>query len=112
MSDLILFAILNSFFRMGVAGIVIYKLLMFRDSFNQLERAGLSLGGGTALLTIPVIFDVHKIGTPMDGWAGTMFTFAMFLYFLGRLRRMLNHAARNEEMNQRAREHLRDRGKL
>lgn len=112
MSIIILFAILNSVFRLAVAVILIYKLLFFRDNFNHLERAGLSFGAGTALLTIPVIFDINKIGTPMDGWAGALFTFAMFLYFLGRLRRLIRHAAANEEMNQMAREHLRERGKL
>jgi hypothetical protein len=112
MTSLIFFAVLNSICRLGVAFIMIYKLLAFRDQFNQLERAGLSLGSGTALLTIPVIFDVNKIGTPMDGWAGTAFTFSVFLFFLGRFRRMMAHAARNEEMNERARQHLIERERL
>jgi uncharacterized membrane protein (DUF441 family) len=112
MTALVLFAVLNSTFRLAVAAILVYKLLFYRDTFNHLERAGLAFGSGTALLTIPVIFDINKVGTPMDGWAGTAFTFAMLLYFLGRLSRIRAHAQRNEEMNERAREHLKERGKL
>lgn len=111
MTALILFAVMNSGFRLIVSGILIYKLFHFRDTFNQLERAGLSIGAGTSLLTIPVIFDVNKIGTPMDGWAGTAFTFAMMLYFLGRAQRMRAHAAANEEMNRQARRHLSRKGR-
>ncbi len=109
MSSLIVFAALNAAFRMAVAGILIYKLTFYRDTFNQWERAGLSVGAGTSLLTIPVIFDIQKIGTPMDGWAGALFTFAMLLYFIGRVKRLHAHEARNDEMRAQARRHFDDK---
>ena len=55
MTMLIIFAALNSAFRLIVAAILAYKLRCFRETFNQLERAGLSIGAGTSVLTIFVI---------------------------------------------------------
>lgn len=109
MTAVILFAMLNSAFRLAVTGILIYKLFHFRETFNQWERAGMSIAAGTSFLTIPVIFDINKTGTPMDGWAATAFTFGVMVYFIGRLLRLRAHATNNEAMNARAREHLRDR---
>lgn len=112
MTMLILFAALNSAFRLAVTAILVFKLFCFRDTFNQLERAGMSIAAGTSFLTIPVIFDLNKTGTPMDGWAGTAFTFGVLIYFIGRMTRLRAHAAANDEMNRQAREHLTERGKL
>jgi hypothetical protein len=102
----ILFAVLNSVFRLAVTAILIYKLFNYRESFNEWEKAGMSIAAGTCFLTIPVIFDIDKTGTPMDGWAGTAFTFGIMIYFIGRMKRLHAHAVNNEAMNRQAREHL------
>ena len=110
MTVAIIFAALNSLFRLAVTGILIYKLFNYRDTFNQWERAGMSIAAGTSFLTIPVISDVNKTGTPMDGWAATMFTFGVMIYFIGRMIRLKAHAVANDRMNRQAREHLREKG--
>jgi uncharacterized membrane protein (DUF441 family) len=112
MTAIIAFAVLNSLFRLAVTVILMFKLVCFRDTFNHLERAGMSIAAGTSCLTIPVIFDIKNTGTPLDGWAATAFTFGVLIYFFGRLVRLRAHAAANREMNHDARKHLSERSKL
>jgi len=85
--------ILNSLARLLIAAILIWKLLRFPGLFNSWERNGMALGAGTALLTITVIWDGER--SPFDGWATTLFSFAMLLYFIGRTTRHWRHERNN-----------------
>ena len=55
--------------RAAVAGLIVYGLTRFHEGLGLPERVGAGLIGGSALMTIPIVFDVDKDGTPFDVWA-------------------------------------------
>lgn len=83
----VVFAILNSAVRVFVAAILVFELIQHHQRFGAPERAGMGLMAGSSLQTITVIMDVHKAGTPFDGWAGTLFALGALVYFTGWLLR-------------------------
>lgn len=90
---MIVWDILNSLFRLGIAAICIWKLWRFYDLFNPMERYGMSLAAGTSLLTITVIWEGAR--SPYDGWANSLFSLAILVYFVGRMSRHWRHEANN-----------------
>ena len=90
---MIVWDILNSLFRLGIAAILIWKLVRFPGLFNGLERYGMSLAAGSSLLTITVIWDGQR--SPYDGWATALFSLAILIYFTGRMTRHWRHEANN-----------------
>lgn len=86
--------------------LVTYKLARWGHMLNQIERCGLGLIGGSAFMTIPVILDRYKEGTPFDVWAGLIFTMGVTLYLLGRLSRHVRHERRNLQTIDQARAHF------
>ena len=90
---MIVWDILNSLFRLGIAAILIWKLVSFPGLFNGLERYGMSLAAGSSLLTITVIWDGQR--SPYDGWATALFSLAILIYFTGRMTRHWRHEANN-----------------
>lgn len=90
---MIVWDILNSLARVAIAAILLWKLIRFPGLFNPLERYGMSIAAGTSLLTITVIWKLER--SPFDGWANTVFSFAILLYFTGRMSRHWRHEANN-----------------
>jgi hypothetical protein len=76
------------------------------------EKTGAGIMGGSGFLTLAVILDVHKEGTPFDVWAGLLFSLGASLFFWGFMDRKLGHERRNDEAKEQARLHLAGRGKL
>lgn len=105
-------AILSAVFRALLFSVVTYKLIFWQQMLNRLEAFGLGLIGGSSFLTIPVILDVHKEGTPFDGWAGILLSAGMSSYLIGRLTRHIRHQRRNREAVEQSRARLEARGKL
>lgn len=85
--------ILNSLMRLGIAMIVVWKLYRFNPLFNSWERYGMGIAGGCSLLTVTVIWDLER--SPFDGWATSLFSFGIFLYFIGRMTRHWRHERNN-----------------
>lgn len=85
--------VLNSLARLALAAILIWKLIRFPQLFNPLERYGQAIGAGSSVLTVTVIWEGQR--SPFDGWATTLFTIAMLLYFMGRATRHWRHEQNN-----------------
>lgn len=98
--------IFSATLRFFLTVLVAYKLARWAQMLNLTERFGLGLIGGSAFMTIPVILDRYKEGTPFDVWAGLIFTMGVTLYLLGRLSRHIRHERRNLETVQHARDHF------
>ena len=98
--------IFSAFLRFLLTLLVTYKLARWGHMLNQTERCGLGLIGGSSFMTIPVILDRYKDGTPFDVWAGLLFTLGVTLYLLGRLSRHVRHEKRNLDAVEQAREHF------
>lgn len=86
--------ILNSLARVGIAIILIWKLVRFPLLFNSWERYGMAIAAGTSVLTVTVIWEAQR--SPFDGWATTVFSFGILLYFIGRGMRHWRHERANE----------------
>ena len=84
--------------RLCLTALVIYKLLRWGHMLIKIERFGLGIIGGSAFMTVPVILDAHKEGTPFDTWSGTLFTFGVALYLAGRLSRHIRHERANNAL--------------
>jgi hypothetical protein len=84
--------------RLGVAGLMTFKVMYFRDALNPGERFGMGLMGGCSLMTIPVILDTAGThhGTPFDVWSPTGVTWGIVIFFISRLRRIMRHAKAND----------------
>jgi len=93
----VIFDILNSFGRIMLTIIVIYKLTHLRDTMNVVERVGLGLVGGCSFLTVGVIWERDG---PFEGWASTMMTFGCILFLGGRTWRDRRHLRANERQIQ------------
>ena len=95
---MIIWDILNSLARAAVGIMLVWKLIRFHHTFNGLERFGMSIGSGSAFMTIPVIW-AYPNQSPFSGWAATIFTWAMVLYFSGRVQRLWRHERANKAMH-------------
>jgi hypothetical protein len=90
---MIVWDVLNSLMRLGIAVIIVWKLYRFSHMFNAYERYGMGIAGGASLLTITVIWDGMR--SPYDGWGTTLFSFGILLYFTGRMTRHWRHERNN-----------------
>jgi len=91
---MIVWDILNSLARLAIAVILVWKLVRFWDLFNAWERHGMAVAAGTAVMTITVIWEGQR--SPADGWATTLFSFGVLLYFIGRGSRHWRHERNNK----------------
>ncbi|BBD98055.1 hypothetical protein SAMIE_1015560 [Sphingobium amiense] len=87
--------ILNSLARLMIAAILIWKLIRFPALFNAWERYGMSVAAGCSILTVTVIWEAQR--SPFDGWATSLFSLGILLYFIGRATRHFRHQQRNEQ---------------
>jgi hypothetical protein len=106
-------AILSAILRAILAGIVIFMLIHpdLGDVLNKRERWGAGILGGCGFMTIPVILDVNKVGTPFDTVAGLLFSVGAIMFLWGFIDRKLGHARRNRAAVEQARQHLAARAK-
>jgi len=107
---MLLLAMLSAVARLALTIIIARLLTRIGHILNASERIGAGLMGGSGLMTVPVILDVNKDGTPFDVWAGVVFTIGGILFFSGFMHRKLGHERRNEEAAQQARHHFATRG--
>ncbi len=112
MSPLFEFAVLNMLLRAVLTLCTIYCIIRFGTRMNFPERMGAGVVGGASIMTIPMIYDIYKQGTPFDGWATSLITFGCISIFVGLMQRARAHERRNEEAVEQARKHLEGRGKL
>jgi len=105
-----LLAIVWTFGRLLLTGVVVVKVTRFRDTMNIVERTGLGLVGGTSFLTIPAIWEPRE--TPFEGWPATILTYGVLMFIAGRTWRDHQHEINGFRSNRQARRHLRSRGKL
>lgn len=102
--------IISLLLRLGLTGYITYELIRYADMLNIGERIGLGLAGGSAFLTLAVISDVNKEGTPFDVWAGMLFSLGFVIYLASRQIRLQRHEKANEQMIRQAREHFAKKG--
>lgn len=75
--------------RLIIGLLVVFKLVWRFHRLGCLERLGLSIMGGSALLTISPIIMRHA--TPYDEWSGLTLGIGIILYLLGKLIREWNY---------------------
>jgi hypothetical protein len=92
--------------------VAIYVLNRFHDILWFREKIGIGILAGSGFLTLPVILDFDKRGTPYDTWAGLAFSLGTLIFFWGFIDRKLGHERRNTAAIRAARRHLTARGKL
>lgn len=108
----VIFVLLNIGLRALLTLCTIYCILRFGPRLNYLERLGAGVVGGASLMTIPLIIDVFKQGTPFDGWATSLITAGVITAFCGLMKRAHAHELRNRDAVEQAKAHLSERGKL
>lgn len=87
--------------------IVLARMLMrLGHILNLRERIGAGIMGGSGLMTVAVILDRYKDGTPFDVWAGLLFSLGAVVFFWGFIDRKLGHERRNAEAVEQARRHF------
>lgn len=86
--------ILNSLARLAITVILVWKLIRYPLLFNAWERYGMAIAAGCSVMTVTVIWE--GVRSPFDGWATTLFTAGMLLYFIGRMTRHPRHQHNNE----------------
>ncbi len=99
-------AIISASARAGLALMVVYLLIKLGHILNFRERLGSGIMGGCGFLTIPVILDVNKTGTPFDVIAGLAFSVGAILFFWGFIDRKTGHERRNRQAVIEAERHL------
>lgn len=90
-------AIISAAARAGLALMVVYLIIRLGHILNFRERFGASVMGGCGFLTIPVILDIHRQGTPFDVVAGLAFSVGAILFFWGFIDRKTGHERRNRK---------------
>ncbi len=98
--------IISAAARAGLALMVVYLLIKLGHILNFRERLGAGMIGGCGFLTIPVILDIHKTGTPFDIIAGLAFSVGAALFFWGFISRKTGHERRNRQAVIEAERHL------
>lgn len=101
-----IFAIISAAARAGLALMVVYLLIKLGHILNFRERLGAGIMGGCGFLTIPVILDINRQGTPFDVVAGLAFSVGAILFFWGFIDRKTGHERRNREAVRQAEHHL------
>jgi hypothetical protein len=87
--------IVNALGRFVIVTMVIWELVKFPHMLTSTERAGMSLMGGAALMTIPVIFALPA-RSPFSDWASTVMTYGIVIYLFGRMTRLRRHDRANQ----------------
>lgn len=100
---------LSTLFAVGVSGLSVYALTQHFDRFKPIERYGLGIMAGCALLTIPP--RMIESPTPYDDWAGTLLWLGILLFLSGKAVRLVRHDRRNEKQALIGEQWLKDRGK-
>jgi len=106
------FMFLNIGLRAVLTLCTVYLIVKFGQRLNFKERLGTGIIGGSSIMTIPLIIDVHKDGTPFDGWATSLITIGFIFAFLGLRDRFRDHERRNADAKEQAAHYLNERGRL
>ena len=101
--------IANIVFRAALTALMAYILIAFGHSLTRMERFGMGITGGSSFLTIALIADVRKIGTPFDGWSPSLLTLGVIVFVTGRLLRFRKHQRNNAAAVEAAAQHLKGR---
>lgn len=102
-------AILSATLRLTLVFLLYRLVTRFRHILSRKEKFGAGFMGGSGFLTVWVILDFHRSGTPFDTWAGFFFSFGAVLFFWGFIERKIGHEGRNEVAVEQARRHLAER---
>ena len=109
---MIVLAFISAVFRIAVVGFAIVLITRLNHILTWRERTGAGVIGGSGFLTIAVILDVGREGTPFDTVAGLMLSLGLALFFWGFMDRKLGHERRNAEARGQAAHYLNERGRL
>ena len=89
----------------------LFKLVTrYRDILSRGERWGVGIMGGSGLMTIAVILDVDKQGTPFDVWTGLLFSTGAVVFIRNFIERKAGHERRNQEQIAAAERHFARKG--
>jgi multisubunit Na+/H+ antiporter MnhG subunit len=94
-----------------VSLLLVFKLVMFPDQFNRVERIGMGLVGGTMILRVGPLMSSPETN-PFSNWSTFVMTVGLVMMHWGRLARLIRHARRNTLAADAATAHLKARGKL
>lgn len=104
--------IVNICFRAMLTLVATVGMIRYGDRLSLAERIGIGMVGGSSIMTIPLIWDVYKRGTPFDGWATSILTIGCIVFATGRMYRIHQHEKNNDYARADAATWLRERGKL
>ena len=104
--------VFNSILSVFVAAFVAYKLAIYGDMLNAPERLGMGLIGGSVTLSMAILWDWEKLGTPFTDWSTSLLRVGVLIYLAGRLSRHIRHRRNNETAKRQAKERLRAKGKV
>lgn len=107
---ILMLAVLSAMTRAALILLLYSVVTQFRDILSWKERWGCGGMGGSGFMTIAVIMDVEKQGTPYDTWAGFVFSISAILFFWGFAERKRGHERRNASAVAQAKTHLAGRG--
>jgi hypothetical protein len=85
--------LINSLGRLLLTAIVIYKVTQFRDTMNNVERAGLCLMASGSFLTSALIWEPDG---PFHGWSVSLLTYGAIIFLAGRTWRDRRHQRAND----------------
>jgi uncharacterized membrane protein YgdD (TMEM256/DUF423 family) len=112
MTGILILLIIAAMFRFLVTVLMCYFVHRFRNKMNWIQRLGLGLIAGSALLTVPVIIDNGRNGTPFDVWSGIFLSVGILVFAWGCMVRLYGHEWNNAAANRAAERHLREHGRL
>lgn len=106
---MIALAVVSIALRLIVVALACVLITRLHDILNWRERTGAGIFGGAGFLTIGVIADVNKEGTPFDTVAGLVMSIGLALFLWGFLDRKLGHERRNRQQKEAAEQHFRSK---
>jgi len=83
----------------GVTTVLVWKVAVYPEQFNRVERIGMALVGGTMVLRAPSIM-VSPDTTPFSDWSTCAMTLGLLMMHGGRLIRLRRHARANKRMGE------------
>ncbi len=87
-----------------------FGLVYFADVLSKGERLGMGMIGGSSFLTIAIIADTRKIGTPFDVWSPSILTYGVIVFCASRIWRFHKHRRANERMKEASARYYEEKG--
>lgn len=90
------FIFLNCLLSILLSVMIGFSVVWFEHWLTKVERIGMGIMGGSALLRVPgIYFASQGVATPYDGWASCLFMVGAVVFFSGWMYRKRVHDLAN-----------------